>query len=135
MDIGTARVVVHKDIHSSFPPTMAPPTLVNPMIVRPIKTEMSTGSEEDMQRIATRDGKDGSQKNEFAAKSDSLDNMFIEDVGSSTVGLRRELISLCFSSIPQSPRILGRRWCGCGLQSMSLGLSGWRRGTRRSLRG
>ncbi|KAG2136725.1 docking domain of Afi1 for Arf3 in vesicle trafficking-domain-containing protein [Suillus clintonianus] len=80
MDIGTARVVVHKDIHLSFPPTMAPPALVNPMMPRPIKAENSTGSEDDIQRIATRDGKDGSQKSEFAAKPDCLDNMFIEDL-------------------------------------------------------
>lgn len=80
MDIGTARVVVHKDIHISFPTTMAPPALVNPMMPRPIKAENSTGSEDDIQRIATRDGKDGNQKSEFAAKQDSLDNMFIEDL-------------------------------------------------------
>lgn len=80
MDIGTARVVVHKDIHLSFPPTVAPPALVNTLMTRPLKTENSTGSEDDIQRIATRDGKEGSQKNEFAAKPDSLDNMFIEDV-------------------------------------------------------
>ncbi|KIK47017.1 hypothetical protein CY34DRAFT_799863 [Suillus luteus UH-Slu-Lm8-n1] len=80
MDIGTARVVVHKDIHISFPTTMAPPALVNTMIPRPIKAENSTGSEDDIQRIATRDGKDGNQKSEFAARQDSLDNMFIEDL-------------------------------------------------------
>lgn len=80
MDIGTARVVVHKDIHISFPTTMAPPALVNTMMPRPIKAENSTGSEDDIQRIATRDGKDGNQKSEFAARQDSLDNMFIEDL-------------------------------------------------------
>ncbi|KAG1753638.1 docking domain of Afi1 for Arf3 in vesicle trafficking-domain-containing protein [Suillus paluster] len=79
MDIGTARVVVHKDIHLSFPPTTAPPALVNPMMPRPIKVENSVGSEDDIQRIATRDGKEG-QKSEFAAKPDSLDNVFIEDL-------------------------------------------------------
>lgn len=90
MDIGTARVVVHKDIHISFPTTMAPPALVNTMIPRPIKAENSTGSEDDIQRIATRDGKDGNQKSEFAARQDSLDNMFIEDVGlSENVALPR----------------------------------------------
>lgn len=80
MDIGTGRVVVHKDIHISFPTTMAPPALVNPTMPRPIKAENSTGSEDDIQRIATRDGKDGNQKSEFAAKQDSLDNMFIDDL-------------------------------------------------------
>jgi len=80
MDIGGARVVVHRDIHTSFPPTMAPPAFVNPMLARPIKTENSTGSEDDIQRIATRDGKEGGQKGEFAAKPDCLDNMFIEDL-------------------------------------------------------
>ncbi|KAG1862111.1 docking domain of Afi1 for Arf3 in vesicle trafficking-domain-containing protein [Suillus subalutaceus] len=80
MDIGTGRVVVHKDIHTSFPATMAPPALVNLTMPRPIKAENSTGSEDDIQRIATRDGKDGNQKSEFAAKQDNLDNMFIEDL-------------------------------------------------------
>jgi hypothetical protein len=98
MDIGTARVVVHKDIHVSFPPTIAPPALVNPMMARPLKAENSTGSEDDIQRIATRDGKDGNQKNEFAAKPDNLDNMFIEDVGPTNAVAspcsRRDLISI-----------------------------------------
>ncbi|KAG2154286.1 docking domain of Afi1 for Arf3 in vesicle trafficking-domain-containing protein [Suillus bovinus] len=80
MDIGTYRVVVHKDIHTSFPTTMTPPALVNPTMPRPIKAENSTGSEDDIQRIATRDGKDGNQKSEFAARQDNLDNMFIEDL-------------------------------------------------------
>jgi hypothetical protein len=87
MDIGTARVVVHKDIHSSFPPTTAPPAFVNPMMARPIKAENSTGSEDDIQRIATRDGKEGGQKGEFAAKPDCLDNMFIEDVSLGCIAL------------------------------------------------
>ncbi|OAX42604.1 spindle pole body interacting protein [Rhizopogon vinicolor AM-OR11-026] len=80
MDIGTARVVVHKDIHSSFPPTTAPPALVNQMMARPLKAENSIASEDDIQRIATRDGKEGAQKGEFAVKPDNLDNMFIEDL-------------------------------------------------------
>lgn len=96
MDIGTGRVVVHKDIHISFPTTMAPTALINPMMPRPIKAENSTGSEDDIQRIATRDGKDGNQKSEFAAKQDNLDNMFIEDVGLSDIEIwpRQQLTSL-----------------------------------------
>ncbi|KAH7886952.1 docking domain of Afi1 for Arf3 in vesicle trafficking-domain-containing protein [Phlebopus sp. FC_14] len=81
MDIGTGRVVVNKDIHTSFPATTTPAVIV-PLVSRTgiIRAEASAGSEEDIARIATRDGKDSSQRSEFAAKPDSLDNLFVEDL-------------------------------------------------------
>ncbi|KIJ61626.1 hypothetical protein HYDPIDRAFT_115800 [Hydnomerulius pinastri MD-312] len=81
MDIGTGRVVVHRDIHTSFPPTITPPAIA-PLVSRTgtIRAEGSAASEEDIARIATRDGKESSQKSDFAAKPDSLDNLFIEDL-------------------------------------------------------
>ncbi|KAF9225807.1 spindle pole body interacting protein [Gyrodon lividus] len=81
MDIGTGRVVVSKDIHTSFPPTITPPAIV-PLVSRTgtIRAEGSAASEEEIARIATRDGKDSNQKSDFAAKPDCLDNLFIEDL-------------------------------------------------------
>ncbi|EGO29734.1 hypothetical protein SERLADRAFT_365750 [Serpula lacrymans var. lacrymans S7.9] len=80
MDIGTGRVVVSKDILTSFPPTTTPPAII-PLVTRSgtIKAESSVGSEDDIARIATRDGKEA-QKADYSAKGDSLDNIFIEDV-------------------------------------------------------
>ncbi|KAH7913559.1 docking domain of Afi1 for Arf3 in vesicle trafficking-domain-containing protein [Hygrophoropsis aurantiaca] len=82
MDIGTARVVVHRDIHINCPPTVTPPAIV-PLVNRSgtIRAENSVGSEDDITRIATRDGKDvPNSKSDFASKPDGLDNIFIEDL-------------------------------------------------------
>ncbi|KAF9236644.1 docking domain of Afi1 for Arf3 in vesicle trafficking-domain-containing protein [Melanogaster broomeanus] len=64
-----------------FPPTTTPPAIV-PLVSRTgtIRAESSAASEEEMARIATRDGKESGQKTDFAAKSDSFDNMFIDDI-------------------------------------------------------
>lgn len=81
MDIGTGRVVVSKDIHISFPVIATPPAII-PLASRTgvIRAENSAASEEEIARIATRDGGTNNQKSDFAARSDSLDNLFIEDV-------------------------------------------------------
>ncbi|KAG6331596.1 hypothetical protein ID866_7494 [Astraeus odoratus] len=79
MDIGTGRVVVHKDIHLNFP--YMPPA-IGPLLSRQaIRAEGSAASEEEIARIATRDNKETNQKTEFSARADSLDNIFMEDVG------------------------------------------------------
>ncbi|KAI6040901.1 docking domain of Afi1 for Arf3 in vesicle trafficking-domain-containing protein [Pisolithus marmoratus] len=76
MDIGSARVVVHKDIHINFPTT---PPAIGPLLTRQaIRAENSAASEEEIARIATRD-RETSQKTDFSAKADSLDNIFMED--------------------------------------------------------
>ncbi|KAH7922767.1 spindle pole body interacting protein [Leucogyrophana mollusca] len=75
MDIGTGRVVVHKDIHTSCPPTITPPAIA------PLVARTGTGSEDDITRIATRDGKEvPNSKSDYAAKPDGLDNLFMEDL-------------------------------------------------------
>jgi len=81
MDIGTGRVVVSKDIHISFPVAATPPAIV-PLVARTgvIRAENSAASEEEIARIATRDGAQSNQRSDFAARPDSLDNLFIEDV-------------------------------------------------------
>lgn len=77
MDIGTGRVVVHRDIHLNFPTT---PPAIGPFLNRQaIRAEGSATSEEEIARIATRD-KETNQKTDFAARADSLDNVFMEEV-------------------------------------------------------
>lgn len=81
-DVGTARVVVHKDIHSSCPPTVPLLHSRPPLILRTgtLKAESSITSEDDLSRPSAKDTKDQPQKSEFVAKADNPDNLFIEDV-------------------------------------------------------
>ncbi|KAG6377424.1 docking domain of Afi1 for Arf3 in vesicle trafficking-domain-containing protein [Boletus reticuloceps] len=81
MDIGTGRVVVSKDIHISFPVAATPPAII-PLIPRTgvIRAENSAPSEDEIARIATRDGGQSNQKSDFTARPDSLDNLFIDDL-------------------------------------------------------
>ena len=87
-DIGTSRVIISKDINVNCPPgagaTGGPatvsgnvPAVFNAARSGPLKAESSLG-EDDVGRV----GKDATQpsKNEFVAKADSPDNLFIEDV-------------------------------------------------------
>jgi hypothetical protein len=77
-DISTGRITVSKDINTTYPP--APPGLsAHTLIVRSgtLKAEASLGSEEDMNK-ASQGG--SAQKSDYTAKSDSIDNLFIEDV-------------------------------------------------------
>lgn len=79
MDVGGGRVVVSKDIHISFPSTTVAAPLGPPLILRTgtLKAEGSAASEDEMIRTAgTKDG----PKAEFTARTDSADNMFMEDV-------------------------------------------------------
>jgi hypothetical protein len=89
-DIGTSRIIISKDINANCPPsaTGGPATASGNVstvssIARsgPLKAEPSLGSEDDVGRV----GKDATQpsKNEFVAKADSPDNLFIEDVSGS----------------------------------------------------
>lgn len=77
-DVGTGRVVVSKDIHTSHPPS-GQPTGAPPLISRTgtLKADSSIGSEEDAGRRDTLPGQAGST---FVGKSDGGDNAFIEDV-------------------------------------------------------
>lgn len=80
MDIGTGRVVVHRDIHLNFPTT---PPAIGPFLNRQaIRAEGSATSEEEIARIATRD-KETNQKTDFAVRADSLDNIFMEEARAS----------------------------------------------------
>lgn len=81
MDVGTGRVVVSRDIHISFPVAITSPTIA-PLVPRSvlIRAENSGASEEEIARIATRDGSQSNQKSDFSARPDCLDNLFIEDV-------------------------------------------------------
>jgi hypothetical protein len=78
MDVGGGRVVVSKDIHTSFPPTSAATPVVPQLVIRTgtLKAEGSAASEDDIGR-----GKEG-PKSEFTARTDSADNLFMEDVSS-----------------------------------------------------
>ncbi|KZV67875.1 spindle pole body interacting protein [Peniophora sp. CONT] len=72
-DVGGGRMVIHKDIHSNYPYT---PSAIGgqPQLTRvgTIKTDSLTGEEE----IA----RPGGTKSDFTAKTDSADNMFVEDI-------------------------------------------------------
>ncbi|KAL4072499.1 docking domain of Afi1 for Arf3 in vesicle trafficking-domain-containing protein [Scleroderma yunnanense] len=77
MDIGTGRVVIHRDIHLNFPTT---PPAIGPFLNRQvIRAEGSATSEEEIARIATRD-KETNQKTDFAARAD-IRLRFTEYVG------------------------------------------------------
>jgi hypothetical protein len=76
VDVGGGRIVVSKDIHTSFPPTSVATPIGPPLIIRTgtLKAEGSVGSEDEIGR-----GREG-QKSEFTARTDSTDNLFMEDV-------------------------------------------------------
>ncbi|EIN08406.1 mesa protein [Punctularia strigosozonata HHB-11173 SS5] len=83
-DVGSGRVVVHKDIHLNYPPNQYQPTSgfgLNspPLIVRSgtLKAEGSAGNEEEMLKGAARDG-GGERKGDFL--KDGTDNLFVEDI-------------------------------------------------------
>lgn len=110
MDIGTGRVVISRDIHISFPVAATPPAII-PLVPRTgvIRAENSAASEEEIARIATRDGQTN-QKSDFAARPDNLDNLFIEDVrplSRRTNGHRLIVISSSFLPLRHT---LVRRW-------------------------
>ena len=81
-DIGTNRMVVHKDIYVNHPATWNPSS--NQLILRTgtLKAESSVGSEEDVVRVQTKEA-GSQQKPEVAARPDSADNVFIEGVRTS----------------------------------------------------
>ena len=71
-------MVVHKDIHSSWPPTQPPPPL-GALLLRTgtLKAEASAGSEDDMSRPSQ---SSQSGRAEIVGKADSSDNIFMDDV-------------------------------------------------------
>lgn len=134
MDVGTGRVVVSKDIHISFPVVAVPPAIM-PLIPRTgiVRAENSGASEEEIARIATRDGAQSNQKSDFAARPDSLDNVFIEDVRVFSIGEKAcHMIGYISSLFLPSRHTLVRRWCDCGSPNMLADSCGLRRGTRKS---
>ncbi|VDC00132.1 unnamed protein product [Peniophora sp. CBMAI 1063] len=72
-DVGGGRMVVSKDIHNNYPYTPSviggPPQLTR---VGTIKTDSLTGEEEP--------SRPGEKRSDFTAKTDSADNMFVEDI-------------------------------------------------------
>ena len=72
-------MLVSKDIHASHPPSGThagpPSTLARNGTVR---AESSIGSEDEFGRLPGREKE--SSKNDFTAKADNADNVFIEDV-------------------------------------------------------
>ena len=79
-DIGTNRMVVHKDIFLNHPASWAP--TANPIVSRSgmVRAETSVGSvDEEVFRVPTKEG-GSTQKPEFTGRPDSADNVFIDDV-------------------------------------------------------
>ncbi|KAI5121699.1 hypothetical protein M0805_002092 [Coniferiporia weirii] len=79
-DIGTGRMVVHKDIYVSWPvaaPLPPPGSLLSR--TGTIKAESSTGSEEDAGRSSSQINAHNA-RSEFSGKADSSDNIFMDDV-------------------------------------------------------
>ena len=71
-DVSTGRMVVSKDISTTYPHT-PPPTLAPQLLTRAgtLKAESSIGSEEEFGKLRT---------DYSSSKSDNYDNMFMEDV-------------------------------------------------------
>ena len=81
-DIGTGRMVVHKDININWPVQPTPmPAGMNLLRTGTLRGEVpqGIGSEEDIGRASTQINVN---KSEFSAKADSSDNIFIDDVSS-----------------------------------------------------
>ncbi|KAI0760198.1 spindle pole body interacting protein [Fomes fomentarius] len=79
-DIGTNRMVVHKDIYLNHPASWAPSS--GPLMSRTgtLKAESSIGgSEDEVVRVQTKEG-GPSQKAEFAGRQENADNVFIDDI-------------------------------------------------------
>jgi hypothetical protein len=76
-DVGSGRVIVSKDIHTTYPPvsTPAPPILSR---TGTFKAEPQTNGEDELGRLP---GSSPALKSENVAKADSADNLFMEDVG------------------------------------------------------
>lgn len=89
-DIGNGRVVVHKDILSSWPvgPSPSAPPGPGSMMIRTgtIRGEAPSGiigaggSEEEVGRMSTQINAPLGGKSDFSGKADSSDNIFMEDV-------------------------------------------------------
>ncbi|KAH8113930.1 spindle pole body interacting protein [Phellopilus nigrolimitatus] len=81
-DIGNGRMVVHKDIYSSWPVASQPP-LPGSLLTRAgtIKAEVSAGSEEEMGRASSQINAHGARnEHSQAGKADSSDNVFMDDI-------------------------------------------------------
>ena len=77
-DVGTGRMVVHKDIHSSWPVTNTPAPLGGGLMrTGTMKVEGSVASEEDTGRVP---GQPINQGGRNEGKADTIDNVFMEDV-------------------------------------------------------
>lgn len=75
-DVSTGRLVVSKDISTTYPHT-PPPTLAPHLTSRgALKAESSVGSEEEFGKL---------RSDHSSSKSDNYDNLFMEDVKSSVL--------------------------------------------------
>ena len=72
-------MIVSKDIHASHPPSGTQPGLASTLARSgTLRAESSIGSEDDLGRLPGREKE--ASKNDFTAKADNADNIFIEDV-------------------------------------------------------
>jgi hypothetical protein len=85
-DVGSGRIVVHKDVHLNYPPNQYQPSpgfglSSPPLIVRSgtLKAEGSGGNEEEMLRGGG-GGREGAAERKTDFSKDGTDNLFIEDV-------------------------------------------------------
>ena len=88
-DIGTGRIVVHKDIHATWPVGPSPSGLMGPGSMTRTGTLRgeppvgigANGSEEEVGRMSTQiNAPLPGAKGDFSGKADSPDNIFMEDV-------------------------------------------------------
>ena len=78
-DVAGARMMISKDIHLSHPPSGTQAGLASTLARSgTLRAESSIGSEDDLGRLPGREKE--ASKNDFTAKADSADNVFIEDV-------------------------------------------------------
>jgi len=76
--VAAGRMIVSKDIHSSHP--SGNHAGMSSTLARngTLRAESSIGSEDDLGRLPGRENQ--ASKNDFTAKADNADNVFIEDV-------------------------------------------------------
>jgi len=99
-------MLVSKDIHASHPPSgthAGPPSTLARMGT--VRAESSIGSEDEFGRLPPGREKESS-KNDFTAKADNADNVFIEDVSAQDGQYTSRSILNSRSSSSPFPRLL-----------------------------
>jgi hypothetical protein len=91
-------MIVSKEIHTAHPPSGAQVAPLSTLSRSgTLKAESSIGSEDDFGRLPGREKE--SQKNDFTAKADSADNVFIEDVSAQDGQCNGSLALLMYASL------------------------------------